>query len=55
MKTLHLVLKHKWYDMIESGEKNGAHRTSLYSSLNLEKEYETRIIIQSNKRDRKWQ
>lgn len=21
MKTIHLVLKHKWYDMIESGEK----------------------------------
>ena len=26
MKTLHLVLKHKWYDMIESGEKKEEYR-----------------------------
>ena len=26
MKTLHLVLKHKWYDMIASGEKKEEYR-----------------------------
>ena len=26
MKTLNLVLKHKWYDMIESGEKKEEYR-----------------------------
>lgn len=26
MKTLHLVLKHKWYDLIESGEKKEEYR-----------------------------
>ena len=26
MKTIHLVLKHKWYDMIESGEKPEEYR-----------------------------
>ena len=26
MKTLDLVLKHKWYDMIESGEKTEEYR-----------------------------
>lgn len=31
MKTLNLVLKHKWYDMIESGEKKEEYRASLYS------------------------
>lgn len=30
MKTLNLVLKHKWYDMIESGEKKEEYRASLY-------------------------
>ena len=29
MKTLHLVLKHKWYDMIESGEKKEEYRIKL--------------------------
>ena len=26
IKTIHLVLKHKWYDMIESGEKPEEYR-----------------------------
>lgn len=26
MKTLHLILKHKWYDMIASGEKTEEYR-----------------------------
>lgn len=29
MKTLHLVLTHKWYDMIESGEKREEYRDSM--------------------------
>ena len=27
MKTLHLVLKHKWYDMIARGEKKEEYRS----------------------------
>ena len=50
MKTLHLVLKHKWYDMIESGEKKEEYRTNLYSSLNLGKEYETRSYSEQETR-----
>lgn len=30
MKTLHLILKHKWYDMIASGEKTEEYRNLGY-------------------------